>query len=96
MQTVQFGEGSSSYIVSQDGGIVYGPTMEAGHKIFVRAAGESRTATIKENDQEMLSTARTMDTSDWTLLGNIPVSSLVKDAKAISNLTWLMSLLAGL
>ncbi|WP_325050118.1 hypothetical protein [Cohnella faecalis] len=44
----------------------------------------------------MLSTAGTMDTSDWTLLGNIPVSSLVKDAKAISNLTWLMSLLAAL
>ncbi|MFC5703768.1 methyl-accepting chemotaxis protein [Cohnella faecalis] len=97
MQTVQFGEGSSSYIVSQDGGIVYGPDNgKLGTKYSFELPGESGTATIKENDQEMLSTAGTMDTSDWTLLGNIPVSSLVKDAKAISNLTWLMSLLAAL
>jgi len=52
-------------------------------------------ATITVDGTKVLSSAGNF-MNGWQLVGNIPVSFLVKDAKAISNLTWLMSLIAAL
>jgi len=95
MRTVNFGEGSSSYIVSNDGTIVYGPNEEAmGSKYEYEVPGDAESATIMMGTKT-LSSAGELKNNGWKLIGNIPVSELVKDAKAISNLTWIMSLIAA-
>ncbi|TVY00716.1 methyl-accepting chemotaxis protein [Cohnella terricola] len=95
MKTVNFGEGSSSYIVSSDGTIVYGPNEEVmGAKYEYEVPGDGESATIVM-DTKTLSSAGELKNNGWKLIGNIPVSELVKDAKVISNLTWIMSLIAA-
>jgi methyl-accepting chemotaxis protein len=97
MKTVQFGEGSNSYIVSMDKTIVYGPDSEKwGTKYEYELPGEEGSLTISINGTKTLSSAGILGNNEWKLIGNIPVSLLVKDAKAISNLTLVMSLIAAL
>ncbi|RED65625.1 methyl-accepting chemotaxis protein [Cohnella lupini] len=97
MKTVNFGDDSASYIVSPDKTIVYGPDIaKMGTKYEYDLPGESGSATISVDGTKTLTSAGVMETNEWMLIGNIPVSSLVKDAKAISNLTWIMSLIAAL
>ncbi|MFB9280141.1 methyl-accepting chemotaxis protein [Cohnella cellulosilytica] len=97
MKSVNFGEGSSAYIVSSDKTIVYGPNAEKmGTPYEYDLPGEDSSATITIDGTKVLSSVGLMENNGWQLLGNIPVSELVKDAKAISNLTWLMSLIAAL
>ncbi|QJD88105.1 methyl-accepting chemotaxis protein [Cohnella herbarum] len=97
MKTVNFGEDSSSYIVATDGTMVYGPDEKKwGSKYEYEVPGDDGTATISADGTKTLSSAGVLENNGWKLIGNIPVASLVKDAKAISNLTWLMSLIAAL
>jgi methyl-accepting chemotaxis protein len=97
MKTVQFGEGSSSYIVSNDGIIVFGPDVAKwGSKYEYDLPGEGGSKTISINGTKTLSSAGIIENNAWKLVGNIPVANLVKDAKVISNLTWLMTLIAAL
>lgn len=97
MKTVKFGEGSSSYIVSNDGIIVYGPDITKwGSKYEYELPGEDGSKTISIGGTKSLTSAGILDNNKWKLIGNIPVSELVKDAKAISNLTWLMTVIAAL
>jgi methyl-accepting chemotaxis protein len=97
MKTVQFGDGSSSYIVSNDGTIVYGPDVNKwGTKYGYEIPGEEGSKKINADNTNTLSSVGVLDNNQWKVIGNIPVSSLVKDAKAISNLTLLMSLIAAL
>ncbi|MCD9023083.1 methyl-accepting chemotaxis protein [Cohnella silvisoli] len=97
MKTVQFGEGSSSFIVAKDGTTVYGPdATKWGSKYEYELPGKEGSSTISVDGTKTLSSAGILDNNEWKVIGNIPVSSLVKDAKAISNLTWLMSLIAAL
>jgi methyl-accepting chemotaxis protein len=96
LETVDLGEGSSTYIVSDEGTIIYGPSAEQwGSKYPYNVPGES-SETINFGGTDNLSSAGVIKINNWKLIGNIPVSLMVKDAKAISNLTWLMSLLAAL
>jgi methyl-accepting chemotaxis protein len=97
MNTVHFGEGSSSYIVSKDGIIVLGPDVaKLGNKYEYDLPGENGSKTISINGTKTLSSVGILENNEWKLVGNIPVANLVKDAKAISNLTWLMTLIAAL
>ncbi len=96
METVNFGEGSSAFIVASDKTIVYGPDAgKMGTPYEFDLPGEDSSATITVDGTKVLSSAGNF-MNGWQLIGNIPVSFLVKDAKAISNLTWLMSLIAAL
>jgi len=97
MKTVNFGEGSSAYLLSEDKTIVYGPDeTKLGTQYGYEVPGEDVSTTITIDGTKVLSSAGIMENNNWKLIGNIPVSALVKDAKAISNLTWLMSLIAAL
>ncbi len=97
MKSVQFGEGSSAYIVSTDGTVVFGPdSAKWGTKYEYELPGEEGSSTIHVNGTKTLSSVGVLTNNEWKLIGNIPVSALVKDAKAISSLTWLMSLIAAL
>jgi len=97
MKTVNFGENSSAYIVAPDQTIVYGPDVtQLGTKYDYELPGEDGSITINFENTKTLSSAGLLEKTHWKLIGNIPVSSLVKDAKAISNLTLIMSLLSAL
>lgn len=97
MKSVQLGDGSSAYIVAGDGTIVYGPDQAKwGGKYEYDLPPETGSGTISMNGTEALSSGGVIENNKWKLIGNIPVSELVKDAKAISNLTWLMSFIAAL
>ncbi|WP_239617523.1 methyl-accepting chemotaxis protein [Cohnella mopanensis] len=97
MKTVNFGENSSSYIISPDGTMIYGPDEKKwGSKYEYEVPGDTGTATISMDGTKTLSSAGVMELNGWKLIGNIPVASLVKDAKAISNLTWIMTFVAAL
>lgn len=96
MKTVNFGEESSAYIVAPDGTAVYDPDItKMGLKYEYDLPSEEGSSTINVKGTKTLSSAGLMG-NDWKLIGNIPVSSLVKDAKAISNLTWIMTFIAAL
>ncbi len=96
MESVNFGEGSSAFIVAGDKTIVYGPdAAKMGTPYEFELPEADSSATITVDGTKVLSSAGNF-MNGWQLVGNIPVSFLVKDAKAISNLTWLMSLIAAL
>jgi len=98
METVNFGDGSSSYIVSTNGTVVYGPdTTKWGTPYeYELPDSEKGYSTISVDGTDTLSSVGELSNNGWKLIGNIPVSSLVKDAQVISNLTWVMSLIAAL
>ncbi|MDG0812046.1 methyl-accepting chemotaxis protein [Cohnella rhizosphaerae] len=92
LANVSFGDGSATYIVAPDGTIVYAAdTALMGQKYTEKLPDASGEVKIKSGGREMLSVgSKSTGTSGWTIVGNIPTSSLVKDAKAIRNLTFLM------
>jgi len=97
MATVNFGEDSTSYIVANNGSVVYGPDQEKwGGNYEYELPGEEGSATVLVDGTSTLSAAGVLKNNGWKLIGNIPVSALVKDAKVISNLTWLISAIAVL
>jgi len=93
MEDVRFGEEGSAYIVSNDGTIVFGPDeTKLGTPYESKLPNGSETLTI--GGVESLSSAGTLAANGWQLIGNIPVSELVKDAKQIRNLTIIMCIVA--
>lgn len=99
LKSVDLGAGSNTFIVANDENqtIVFGPSPEQlGQKYPYQLPADNDSRTINFGGKSTLSASGVIDLNDWKLIGNIPVSLLVKDAKAISNLTWLMSLFAAL
>jgi methyl-accepting chemotaxis protein len=97
MKSVNFGEGSSTYIVSPDKKIVYSQdAAKLGSAYAYQLPANDKSSTVTIDGTDNLSTAGKIDKNQWQLIGNIPVSSLVKDAKAISTLTWIMTVVAAL
>nr|AYQ75465.1 methyl-accepting chemotaxis protein [Cohnella candidum] len=93
MKSVKFGEGGSAYVLSPDGTIAYGPDdRKVGTKYESKIPDGSETLNI--GGVSTLSSKGTIATNGWLLIGNIPVSELVKDAKQIRNLTLIMSVVA--
>ncbi|MDI4646735.1 methyl-accepting chemotaxis protein [Cohnella hashimotonis] len=92
LSNVSFGDGSSTYIVAPDGTIVYAADAALmGQKYEYELPDASGEVKIKADGREMLSVGSpSVGSSGWTVVGNIPTSSLVKDAKVIRNLTFLM------
>ncbi|MDB4866683.1 MAG: methyl-accepting chemotaxis protein [Cohnella sp.] len=95
MKTVKFGDSGDAHIVAADGTIVYDAAADKlGTKYGSPIPKGSETLNI--GGTETLSSAGIIATNGWNLIGNIPVSSLVKDAKQIRNLTFIMSGVAAI
>jgi len=93
MESVKFGEGGSAYIVSENGTIVYGPdATKFGTQYASTLPNGSETLNVY--GVKSLSSAGSIQANGWQLIGNIPVSELVKDAKQIRNLTIIMCIVA--
>jgi methyl-accepting chemotaxis protein len=95
METVKFGDKGSAYIVAPDGTIVYGPDAEKWGTPYQSEVPEG-SKSISHDGVNTLSSVGTLKSNDWKMIGNIPVSELVKDAKSIRNLTLIMSVVAAL
>ncbi|MBB6673908.1 methyl-accepting chemotaxis protein [Cohnella nanjingensis] len=97
LSTASFGDKSDTYIVAPDGTVVYSKNREElGQKYAYDMPDESGSSTIKIDGQRALSVGSATQSGGWQVIGNIPVSELVKDAGAIRNLTVLISLLSVL
>ncbi|OBZ12843.1 chemotaxis protein [Bacillus sp. FJAT-26390] len=48
------------------------------------------------NGEDVLAAYKTFEAMDWKLVGTVPVKELVKDAKAIQNMTWITVFVAAL
>jgi methyl-accepting chemotaxis protein len=93
MQRVKFGDGGSAYILSNDGYIVYAEDIsKIATKYEYPIPDGSDTITI--DGVKSLSSAGSISSNGWTLIGNTPVSELVKDAKQIRSLTIIISIVA--
>jgi methyl-accepting chemotaxis protein len=95
MQSVRFGDNGSAYIVAPDGTIVYGPDKSQIGTPYSGKIPEGSEAMVV-NGVKSLSSGGKLENNGWTLVGNIPMSELVKDAKSIRTLTIVMSLVAVL
>ncbi len=93
---VHFGENGSAYVVTPDKKIVYGPDVTQLGSDYPHAIEEGSSQTLDINGVKFLSSASPTETNGWFMVGNIPVSELVKDAKEIRDLTIIMSLVAVL
>lgn len=93
--TVNFGKGSSTYIVSPDNKIVYSPSEEQlGGDYPYQMPGDSGKLTLHQNGVKTLSVGARATSGGWSVIGNIPVSSLVDGTQAIRTLTWIMVILS--
>ncbi|CAM3981967.1 methyl-accepting chemotaxis protein [Cohnella lubricantis] len=91
LETVQFGKGSFTYIVTPNNKIVYSPSEEQlGTEYPHTLPGESGSETSNQSGVRMLSVSAAATSGGWQVVGNIPVSSLVDGTEAISTLTWIM------
>jgi methyl-accepting chemotaxis protein len=95
---VQMGEGGQTVILTSDLKVAYSPDKEAIAKpttldiALENLVDENRSAMNNKKDQQLVyyKSAKT----GWFLLGAMPIAELVKDAKAISDITWVMAAIA--
>ncbi|WP_260411146.1 methyl-accepting chemotaxis protein [Cohnella xylanilytica] len=97
LETVNFGKGSSTYIVAPDGTVVFSPKAEElGGKYAFERPGEDGSSVIHIDGTETLTVGAQANAGGWSVIGNIPVSILVEGAKAISTLTWVMVIISAI
>lgn len=90
-------------IMDASGGIVYSEDADRLTEPFLSvlpAEGEERQGGTVPFDnvigQQMLGVYQTFGSMDWMIAGLIPVESLLKEARTIRELTWIMALVAVL
>lgn len=88
-------DASGNYIVSADPAMIGKPASVVLPKEGEKAEQGSKKVTTTSG-KEVLAAYKTFATMDWKLVGTVPVKELVKDAKAIQNMTWIMVFIAAL
>ncbi|WP_375137248.1 methyl-accepting chemotaxis protein [Paenibacillus pabuli] len=101
LKSLDLGEGSVLQLIAPDNKVVASTIADRTGKdtdlTFVKdlkeKSGSTNTEyTVDGNSTNMLASYSTMDSSDWKLIGMVPTSNLVKDAKGILTLTLWMAL----
>ncbi|MFE6078332.1 methyl-accepting chemotaxis protein [Paenibacillus sp. NPDC057886] len=101
LKSLDLGEGSVLQLIAPDNKVVASTIADGTGKdtdlAFVKdlkeKSGSMNTEyTVDGNSTNMLASFSTMDISDWKLIGMVPTSILVKDAKGILTLTLWMAL----
>ncbi|SFK68394.1 methyl-accepting chemotaxis protein [Paenibacillus sp. 1_12] len=97
---IQMGEGGQTVIITPDMKMAYAPdkaaigkptTLDISQDIL---KDDARSAMNSKKDLQLVY-YKSVKTG-WYLLGAMPIAELVKDAKAISNITWIMAIVAAL
>ncbi|WP_245809835.1 methyl-accepting chemotaxis protein [Cohnella massiliensis] len=97
LETVDFGDGSSTYIVAPDGTIVYSPVKEemgTAYGYELPASGSS--SNFKLDKKEYLTVGADSTANGWKVVGNMPIETLTKDAGVIARVTWIVGSLSAL
>src|SRR5690606_7347556 len=85
-------------IIDEAGEVIYAANTEEIDKPFAVGleGGEVATSVISDrNGKSVMMPYQKFALMDWKLVGILPVDELVKDAKQIQNLTWIMALVAA-
>ncbi|WP_409348177.1 methyl-accepting chemotaxis protein [Paenibacillus gyeongsangnamensis] len=95
---IQIGDGGSTIMVSPEQKIVYSDDRtqiagDAGLGIAKEALGDTRGHLQNAKGDTLLAYYKSTKTG-WYLIGAIPVAALVKDAKVIFSMTWVMAFIA--
>ncbi|WP_256336624.1 MULTISPECIES: methyl-accepting chemotaxis protein [unclassified Paenibacillus] len=102
LKSLDLGEGAVLQLIAPDNKVVASTIADRTGKdtdlAFIKELKEKSGSTNTEytvdgNSTNMLASYSTMDTSDWKLIGMVPTSILVKDAKGILTLTLWMALI---
>ncbi|WP_139990926.1 methyl-accepting chemotaxis protein [Paenibacillus paridis] len=100
---VNLGEGSQVAIVDEKGQYITNPDVsligKAANITLPQEGDKAKQDSVKmttTDGEGVLAAYKTFSTMDWKLVGTVPVKELVKDAKAIQNLTWITVLIAAL
>ncbi|WP_228551613.1 methyl-accepting chemotaxis protein [Paenibacillus sp. B01] len=103
LQNVKIGEGSRIRILDVDNTILIDNIESglAGEKSVIDFAGSGASADsgsfiTESNVGQVLAVYQTLETVGWKVLGMIPTSELVRDAKEIERMTWLIAAAAAL
>ncbi|MGN7453282.1 methyl-accepting chemotaxis protein [Paenibacillus pasadenensis] len=103
LQNVKIGEGSRIRILDGDNTILIDNIESglAGEKSVIDFAGSGASADsgsfiTESNVGQVLAVYQTLETVGWKVLGMIPTSELVRDAKEIERMTWLIAAAAAL
>ncbi len=94
---VKLGDNSEVQIIDEAGEVIYAANTEEIDKPFAVGleGGEVATSVISDrNGESVMMPYQKFALMDWKLVGILPVDELVKDAKQIQNLTWIMALVA--
>nr|WP_245855773.1 methyl-accepting chemotaxis protein [Paenibacillus rigui] len=100
LSDINMGEGGQTMILSQDLKVVYAKDAQTiGQKTAVPITKdglvEDSKSTLSSDNALQLVYFKSAKTG-WFLLGAMPIAELVKDAKIISNITWVMAGIAAL
>jgi methyl-accepting chemotaxis protein len=97
---VQMGDGGQTIILSPDMNVVYSSDKAT---IGQKTAINITTDNLADNAHSTMDGKKDLQLvyfksakTGWFLIGAMPVAELVKDAKAISNITWVMAAIAAL
>ncbi|MDF2964440.1 MAG: chemotaxis protein [Paenibacillus sp.] len=97
---IQMGEGGQTIVLAPDLNVVYSPDAATmGQKTNIDVSAESlqgENHNIMNNKKDLQLVYYQSVKSGWYLMGAMPVAELVKDAKAISNVTWIMAVIAAI
>lgn len=88
-------DASGNYIASADSAMIGKPASVVLPTEGEKALQGSNKVTTTSG-KEVLAAYKTFATMNWKLVGTVPVKELVKDAKAIQNMTWIMVFIAAL
>jgi methyl-accepting chemotaxis protein len=100
LKNVNLGNNSAVFVATPEGKIVYSQIaeqIEAKSTITIPESSDEKSFTITDSDKvERLVVYHSSVKNGWNLVGTVPVSELVKDARTIAQFTVWISIIASL
>ncbi|MBW7477728.1 methyl-accepting chemotaxis protein [Paenibacillus oenotherae] len=100
LEDLQLGVGSDVTIIDQNHRVIFDQNEEHLEKeALVKIPAEETSGSFEmkaAGGEDLLTIYNTFESTKWHLVGSIPVDELVKDAKQIRNMTYMMAGLAAL
>nr|WP_243633390.1 methyl-accepting chemotaxis protein [Paenibacillus xerothermodurans] len=96
---LQLGEGGDTLIITQDMNVIYSQeeaelAQKTNPDVTADSLQPNRNSTMNGKEDMQLVYYKSLK-SGWYTVGVMPVDELVRDAKVISNITWIMALIAA-
>jgi methyl-accepting chemotaxis protein len=96
VQTSDFGEGSSIFVVAPDKTIIYAADTALVGTKYAHDIPTDKTLRSQIGGKDVLSVKGTVESNGWMVISNIPIANLMENVKAIRDITLIVSLFAML